>query len=81
MSDSDSYGKRASAPDHPEAERIGEHLVIDKAEWVPGEHPESHRGHEGQTAYRESFIKCLRCRVEVMHEDALPETCTPEGQR
>lgn len=66
---------------HPDAERVGPHLVIGKTDWVPGKHPDPHRRREGQTEYCERCIKCLRCRVEVLSKDDLPEECEPEGQR
>jgi len=66
---------------HPDAERVGPHLVIDKTDWVPGRHPDPHRRHEGQTEYLESFYQCLRCEVQVLSKDDFPETCEPEGQR
>jgi len=64
---------------HPDAEQIGPHLVIDKTEWVPGKHPDPHRRHEGQTHYRERYLRCLQCGVEVLSKRDLPESC--EGQR
>ena len=63
---------------HPDAERIGPHLVIDKTEWVPGKHPDSHRQHENQTEYLERYLRCIKCGVEVLREDDLPEACGGE---
>ena len=60
---------------HPDAERIGPHLVIDKTEWVPGHHPDPHRQHENQTEYLERYIRCIQCGVEVLNEPNLPEEC------
>lgn len=81
MSNSDSYGKRASAPDHPDVEHVGEHYVIRKGEWVPGKHPDPNRRREGQEMYLERFYRCVQCGVEVLRRDDLPETCVSEGQR
>ena len=78
MSDSDSYSKRASAQQHPDAERVGTHLVIDKEEWIPGQHPEPHLREEGQTGYWESLYRCVQCDVEVLNKSDLPEEC--DGQ-
>jgi hypothetical protein len=81
MSDSDSYGIRASAPDHPDVEHVRKHYVIRKGEWVPGEHPDPHRRRDGQTMYLERFFRCVQCGVEVLSKDDLPETCGSEGRR
>lgn len=59
----------------PDAERVGEHLVIDKTEWAPGEHPDPHRRHGGQTRYLERYLRCIRCGVEALTEQALPDDC------
>jgi hypothetical protein len=66
---------------HPDAEQVGPHLVTDKTDWVPGKHPDPHRQREGQTEYLESYYQCLRCEVQVLSKDNLPEACEPEGQR
>ena len=63
---------------HPDAERIGPHLVIDKAEWVPGKHPDSHRQHENQTEYLERYLRCIQCGVEVLRERDFPDNCEGE---
>ena len=75
MSDSDSYDKRASAPQYADAEHVGEHLVIETSEWVPGQNPEPHQGHPEQTEYLEHFYRCIICGVEVLQERDLPESC------
>ena len=80
MSDSDSYVKRASAPEYPEAQRAGEHLIIETSQWVPGQNPDPHQGHAGQQEYEEEFYRCIQCDVEVLTEGDLPETCEREGQ-
>jgi len=66
---------------YPETEAVGDHLVIDKTEWVPGKHPDPHRRHEGQTGYLERYLRCIQCGVEVLRERDLPATCESEGQR
>lgn len=81
MSNSDSYGKRASAPNHPDVECVGEHYVINKGEWVPGKHPDPHRRHEGQSMYLERYFRCVQCGIEVLRKEDFPETCNAEGQR
>jgi hypothetical protein len=60
---------------HPDAERVGPHLVIDKTDWVPGQNPDPHRGHPEQTEYLEHFYRCTLCGVEVLQKRDLPETC------
>lgn len=81
MSDSNSYRKRASSPQHPDAERVGQHLVIDKTEWVPGEHPEPHRRSPGQSQYLERYIRCIRCGCEALSKRDLPDDCVLVGGR
>ena len=80
ITNSGSYGKRASAPEHPDVERAGEHYVIRKGEWVPGKHPDPHRRHEGQRMYLERFVRCVQCGAEALRKDDLPTECEPEGQ-
>jgi succinate dehydrogenase/fumarate reductase-like Fe-S protein len=63
---------------HPDAERVGPHLVIDKTEWVPGKHPEPHRQHENQTEYLERYLRCIQCGVEVLNKRDFPKTCEGE---
>ncbi|MFC7143019.1 hypothetical protein ACFQMA_25300 [Halosimplex aquaticum] len=70
---------RSVAPSYPDAEPVGPHLVIDKTEWVPGRHPESHRGHAGQRGYRESFYRCVVCGAERLSKRDLPEECAAPG--
>jgi len=60
---------------HPDAEQVGPHLVIDKAEWVPGKHPDPHRRHGGQTEYLERYFRCIQCEVEVLSKRDLPKEC------
>lgn len=60
---------------HPDAEQVGPHLVIDKTEWVPGEHPDPHLRREGQTEYLERYLRCIQCGVEVLSERDLPTEC------
>lgn len=68
---------RTSSDEFPDASPVGEHLVIDKREWVPGEHPEPHRREQGQQAYMEHYFRCLRCGVEVLRKRDLPQECDP----
>lgn len=79
MSDSDSYVKRASAPQHPDAEHVGGHLVIQTSDWVPGRHPDPHRGHPEQSEYLEQFYRCTLCGVEVLQKRDLPDSCGGEA--
>ena len=60
---------------HPDAERIGPHLVIDKTDWVPGNHPDPYRRQQGQTEYLERYLRCIQCGVEVLNKGGLPEEC------
>lgn len=66
---------RSTAPSYPDAYAVGPHLVIDKTEWVPGEHPESHLGYDGQRGYVESYYRCIRCGAERQSERDFPEAC------
>ena len=75
MSDSDSNGIRASAPNHPDPEHVGQHLVIETQQWVPGQDPEEGRSHPTQTEYLERFYRCIQCDVEVMRKRDLPGNC------
>ena len=63
---------------HSDAKQAGQHLVIDKAEWVPGKHPDPNRRHEGQTEYLERYLCCIQCGVEVLDEEHLPDQCEVE---
>lgn len=64
----------------PDAEYVGEHLVIDKAEWVPGKHPYPHRRYKGQTEYLEKYIRCIQCGVEVLNGGDFPDECDGDRQ-
>ena len=66
---------------HPDAEQVGPHLVIDKTDWVPGQHPDPHRGHPEQTEYLEHFYRCTLCGVEVLQKRDFPKTCDTEASR
>jgi len=59
----------------PDARHVDAHLVIDESEWVPGEHPDPNKGHEGQTEYLERYLRCIECGVEVLSEHDLPVEC------
>ncbi|GAB3328307.1 hypothetical protein [Haloplanus salinarum] len=60
---------------HPDAETVGNHLVIDKTQWCPGPHPDPHRRREGQTEYLARYLRCIQCGAEVLSEGDLPEEC------
>lgn len=66
--------EKSSAPSFPDVEH-GTHLLIDREEWVPGEHPDPHLREPGQREYLESFYRCIRCGAEAMRKRDLPETC------
>lgn len=68
---------RSAADRFPEATPADPHVVIDKREWVPGEHPEPHRREQGQQAYMETYVRCLRCGAEALREEDLPPECDP----
>ena len=54
---------------------VGEHLITEEAELVPGKHPDPRRCHEGQTEYLERYLRCTKCDVEVLSERDFPEEC------
>lgn len=54
---------------------VGEHLITEEAELVPGKHPDPSRRHEGQTEYLERYLHCIECDLEVLNERDLPEEC------
>ena len=72
---------KSSAPDYPDASTAGSHLVVDKREWEPGEHPEPHLRERGRTGYIESYFRCLRCGAEALRKSDLPEDCDPLTSR
>ena len=61
--------------DFPDAKRIGDHLVIDRREWVPGYNPDPQLRYEGQTEYLEHFYRCIQCEVECVRKRDFPPTC------
>jgi hypothetical protein len=67
--------RKTESPDYPDAEAVGEHLVVDKTDWVPGKHPDRHRRWDGQRAYRERYLRCLRCGAERMARGDFPDSC------
>jgi len=71
---------RSSSPDFPEAQPVGEHLVIDATEWVPGRDPDPHRGHDEQSEYLERYYRCLRCGAERLRTDDFSEECAGPGR-
>lgn len=66
--------ERRAAPPRPAPEPVGDHLVIDKREWVPGRHPEPHRRH-GQREYLETYFRCIRCGEQRLRKREFPEAC------
>ena len=58
---------------YPDAESVGNHLVIDKTQWCPGPHPDHQSG--TQTEYLERYLRCIQCGVEVLSQRDLPEEC------
>lgn len=70
---------RSSSPDYPETRSVGEHLVIDVTEWVPGPDPDPHRRREEQSEYLERYYRCILCGVERLRTDEFPEECAGSG--
>jgi hypothetical protein len=58
-----------------DVKNVGEHLITEDADLVPGKHPDPSRRHEGQTEYLERYLRCTKCDVEVLSERDLPEEC------
>lgn len=73
--------EKSSSPDWPEAEPSGVHLVTDLSEWVPGPHPDPHRREEEQRRYLERYVRCIRCGLEVLSRNDLPDECIVVGGR
>lgn len=69
------HERKSAAPMFPDAEYVGDHLVIDKTEWIPGEHPEAHRREAGQPTYPETYFRCLLCGAERLTRADFPERC------
>lgn len=67
--------QRSAAPSHPDPEPVGDHLVIDKVDWVPGADPDPHRRVDGQRAYAEPYFRCILCGEERLSRDAFPDDC------
>lgn len=65
----------SAAPAYPDAEYVGQHLIIDKTEWVPGANPEPHLREDGQTSYPDRYLRCLRCGAERTRRADFPEEC------
>lgn len=76
MPDRDSRERRSS-PEYPEAEYVGPHLVIDKTDWLPGEHAEPHLREAGQTGYLETYFRCIQCGMETTRKADFPPECNP----
>lgn len=69
--------QRSAAPSYPDATPVGDHLVIDTVDWVPGADPEPHRRQDGQRMYAEPYVRCLRCGIECLSTRDFPEECEP----
>lgn len=68
--------ERRAAPSEPAPDQVGDHLVIDKREWIPGHHPDPHR-RNGERGYFETFFRCVRCGEQRLHKRQFPDECTP----
>lgn len=69
---------KSAAPSHPDARAVGEHLVVDKSEWVPGRNPERQLGYDGQRGYAEAYLRCIQCGAERQSERGFPPDCPRE---
>jgi hypothetical protein len=67
-----------AAPSQPDPDVVGEHLVVDKREWVPGEHPDPHRRRGGRW-YLETYFRCVRCADERLSTREFREECPAAG--
>lgn len=67
--------RKSPAPTFPGAEYVGEHLVIDKTELVPGAHPDPHLREDGQTTYPDRYFRCIHCGAERLRRRDLPAEC------
>lgn len=63
-----------AAPTQPDPDVVGDHLVIDKREFVPGEHPDPHRRHGGDWHF-ETYFRCIRCGEQRRRKGAFPDEC------
>lgn len=66
---------RSTAPTYPSATPVGQHLVIDRSEWIPGANPEPHMRYDGQRTYRESYYRCVKCGEERQAKRDFPAAC------
>lgn len=67
--------RKSVAPTFPDAEYVGQHLIIHKTEWVPGGNPEPHLREDCQTTYPERYLRCIRCGAERHRRSDFPEVC------
>jgi hypothetical protein len=65
-------------PEHDGAEKVGEHRVMRKSQWVPGQHPEAHKRHGTKSGYIENYLECVDCGVEVLNKIDFPAECNHE---
>ena len=66
-------------PEDSGAAFVGNHAVIQKAEMVPGKHPDPSRRHKGQTQYLEQYYECVHCGVQVLSKIDLPDVCSGDA--
>lgn len=63
------------AETYPDAERVGDHFLIEKTQWVPGGHPEPWMRNDPQRGYFEGYFYCLHCGAERLSKGQFPELC------
>jgi len=66
--------KRA-VPTYSDARPVGQHLVVDKVDWVPGFNPETSLREDGTVGYTERYLRCVRCGKERLSQGRFPEEC------
>ena len=71
--------RKPRASNHPNARRVGPHLVVVETARVPGVHPESHLRERGQRAHAERYCRCLYCGAERLRAEDLPVDCCGAG--
>lgn len=69
------FNSSVVSPEHNGAEKVGEHQVIRRSEWVPGNHPEPHKQDEIHSGYIEHYLKCVHCGIEVLNKMDFPDEC------
>lgn len=66
---------RRSEVSFPDAKRVGEHLVIEKTQWVPGARPESCAAPRPRDGYVEGYFYCLQCGAERLSRREFAGVC------